>query len=163
MSFDCVEPIRAVSSSSTILTICCDGTRLSSTSLPTARSVTFATKSLTTEKFTSASRSAILTARIPSRTSFSVSLPLLLNFLRAADSFSESPENIYLPSFIIISTYRVFLRQAGYFRSPAHFLRLREAFPFRKISFSVRAFLRNRGAAFRRGRCCLSRPDGSFS
>ena len=41
-------PMRAVSSSSTILTTCWAGVRLSSTSLPTARSVTEDTKSLTT-------------------------------------------------------------------------------------------------------------------
>ena len=41
-------PMRAVSSSLTILTIICAGVRLSSTSAPTARSVVFLIKSLTT-------------------------------------------------------------------------------------------------------------------
>ena len=42
------EPIRAMSSSLTILMTCWAGVRESSTSLPMARSVTLATKSLTT-------------------------------------------------------------------------------------------------------------------
>ena len=46
--FSLPPPMRAVSSSLTILMICWAGVRLSSTSAPTARSVTLATKSLTT-------------------------------------------------------------------------------------------------------------------
>ena len=66
-------PMRAVSSSLTILMTICAGERLSSTSAPVARSVTLRTKSLTTLKFTSASSSASLTSRMASFTSASVS------------------------------------------------------------------------------------------
>ena len=47
-SFVFSPPMRAVSSSLTILTICCEGTRLSRTSAPTALSEQVLMKSLTT-------------------------------------------------------------------------------------------------------------------
>ncbi len=66
---------RSVSSSLTILTTCCPALRDSSTSAPTARSRTRATKSLTTRKLTSASRSARRTSRIAASTSASETRP----------------------------------------------------------------------------------------
>ena len=86
-------PMRAVSSSLTILTIICAGVRLSSTSAPTARSVTAATNCLTTLKFTSASSRAMRISFMDSFTSASLRRPLPRSFLKAAESFSVSPSN----------------------------------------------------------------------
>ena len=58
------EPISAVSSSWTIFTTCWPASRPFSTSWPVARSLTCATKSLTTWKLTSASSSASRISRI---------------------------------------------------------------------------------------------------
>ena len=68
-------PMRAVSSSLTIFTIICAGVRLSSTSAPTARSVTVAVNCLTTLKFTSASRRARRISRMAALMSSSVRRP----------------------------------------------------------------------------------------
>ena len=62
-------------------------------SAPTARSVTFLTKSFTTRKFTSASSSAMRTSRIAALTSASLSLPLPFSFLNAPCSLSVNPSN----------------------------------------------------------------------
>ena len=86
-------PMRAVSSSLTILMTICAGERLSSTSAPVARSVTLRTKSLTTLKFTSASSSASLTSRMASFTSASVSRPLPRRRLNASVSLSDRDSN----------------------------------------------------------------------
>ena len=86
-------PIRAVSSSLTILTIIWAGVRLSSTSEPMARSVTVATNCLTTLKFTSASSRAMRISFMASFTSASERRPLPRSFLKAAESFSVSPSN----------------------------------------------------------------------
>ena len=74
----------AVSSSSTILMTVCPGVRLLSTSWPTARSRTSATKSLTTLKLTSASSSARRISRMAASTSASESRPLPVRFLKTS-------------------------------------------------------------------------------
>ena len=89
-------PIISVSSSLTILMTCCDGVRLSSTSSPTQRSVTFLTKSFATRKLTSASSSAMRTSRIATFTSASLSFPRPDSFFSAFCSFSVSPSNAIL-------------------------------------------------------------------
>src|SRR5579871_1704928 len=76
LSRDSVPPSSVTNSSLTILTTCCTGERLSSTSTPTDRSLTRAIKSLTTRKLTSASSSAWRTSRIASLTSASLTRPL---------------------------------------------------------------------------------------
>ncbi len=68
-------PMRAVSSSLTILTTCWPGFSVPSTSLPSARSLTFDVNSLTTRKLTSASSSARRISRMAALTSASVSDP----------------------------------------------------------------------------------------
>ena len=88
--FSALPPIIAVSSSLTIFTIICDGTRDSITSAPTALCETAFMNSLTTLKFTSASSNASLICRIPSFISASESLPLFLNTEKALESFSAS-------------------------------------------------------------------------
>ena len=87
-------PRILVISSWTILTICWPGLRLSSTSVPTDRSLTRWMKSRATLKLTSASSRARRTSRRPSSTSFSVRRPLLVKRLKTPFSFSESASNI---------------------------------------------------------------------
>ena len=92
-TFAFVPPMSFVISSLTILMTCWPGVRLSSTSAPTARSVTAFTKLLTTVKFTSASSSASFTSRMASFTSFSLSFPFPESFLNTFCSLEESPSN----------------------------------------------------------------------
>src|SRR5674476_1403745 len=68
-------PMSATSSSLTIFTTCCAGVRLSMTSAPSARSLTWATNSRTTLKLTSASSSARRISRIAASMSSALSLP----------------------------------------------------------------------------------------
>lgn len=89
-------PISSVSSSFTTLMTCCPGVRLFITSCPTARSLTFFTKSFTTLKLTSASRSAKRTSRIMSLTSCSVTFPFPRIFEIVCCSRSANPSNAIL-------------------------------------------------------------------
>src|SRR4051794_34081589 len=93
-SLEVSPPSSSVSSSSTILTPCWPGVRLSSTSAPTARSRTAATKSLTTRKLTSASSSARRISRMARSRSASVSFPRERRSSRLDWSFSERDSNI---------------------------------------------------------------------
>ena len=121
-----VPPISAVSSSSTILTTACAAVSVSSTSCPTARSLTRFTKSLTTLKLTSASNSAMRTSRIASFTSSSVSLPCPRSFLnipcRRSDRFSKS---ISSPPFI----YSLYISFCDVYRSSSSAMRRTSARP----------------------------------
>ena len=86
-------PISSVSSSWTIFTTCWPGFRSFSTSSPSARSRTRATKSLTTRKLTSASSSARRISRMAREIDSSSSRFLPLRSPRAALSLSESVSN----------------------------------------------------------------------
>src|SRR5581483_6985938 len=92
-SFESPLPIAAVSSSWTIFTTCWPGVRLFSTSAPSARSRTRATKSLTTAKLTSASSSARRISRIAFEIASSSSLPRERRSPSAACSLSPSVSN----------------------------------------------------------------------
>lgn len=109
MNFLFFFPIRAVSSSFTILITCCAGVKLSITSLPIALSFTLLINCFTTLKFTSDSKSASLTSLIARSTSFSDNFPLPLNLFNAPWSFSDKFSNIILvtsyKSFSIISLF----------------------------------------------------------
>src|SRR5438477_396784 len=83
----------SVSSSWTIFTTCWPGVTLFSTSWPSARSRTFATKSLTTSKLTSASSSASLTSRIAREIASSSRRPRLRRSPSAPWSRPESVSN----------------------------------------------------------------------
>src|SRR4051812_14394287 len=87
------EPIRAVSSSWTILTTCCPGVMLFRTSWPSARSRTWATKSLTTSKLTSASSRASRISRMAREIASSSSLPRPRRSPRAPWSRSDRASN----------------------------------------------------------------------
>src|SRR3990172_4903024 len=65
------------------------------TSRPMALSFTFSIKDLTTLKLTSASRRARRTSLSPSSRSFSVSIPLPLNFFRTASNLDVRLSNIF--------------------------------------------------------------------
>src|SRR6202165_3177799 len=91
------SPSKRTISSSTILTSCCPGFRLSITSAPTARGQMLATKSLTTLYLTSASSSASRTSRSPASTSASLSLPRPVSFLSAASRRSVRDSNTLGP------------------------------------------------------------------
>ena len=80
-----VSPPRMVTSSSlTILIICWAGLRAPESSAARARSLTAAMKSLTTERLTSASSSAIRISRAVASMSASDSRPLPRRFLNVA-------------------------------------------------------------------------------
>ncbi|MNY13892.1 hypothetical protein D3C86_1470470 [compost metagenome] len=89
----CVPPIRAVSSLFTISITTMPGVKDFSTSCPIACSLTFAIKSLTTLKLTSASSSANRTSRSASPTSSSDSLPLLLSLPNTFCNRFANPSN----------------------------------------------------------------------
>ncbi|CIV80384.1 Uncharacterised protein [Streptococcus pneumoniae] len=92
------EPKTAVSSSSTILIICCAGLSVSMTSCPTARSRTFLIKSFTTGKATSASSKAKRISLVASWTSDSEIFPFLRRFLKTFCKRSVKLSNaIFLP------------------------------------------------------------------
>src|SRR4051812_17481917 len=86
-------PISSASSSCTTFTTCWPGVRLFSTSSPSARSRTRATKSRTTCRLTSASSSARRISRIAREIASSSSLPRLRRSPRAAPSLSERASN----------------------------------------------------------------------
>src|ERR1700730_9325079 len=92
-SFRVSPPSSAVSSSSTIFTICWPGVSDSRTSLPTARSRIRSTKARATLKFTSASSSATRTSRSPASTSSLLSRPRPLKRRSAAESLSLRESN----------------------------------------------------------------------
>ena len=79
---DVSDPRISVNSSLTILIICCEASRVSMISWPTARSRTRLINVLTTGRATSASRSAKRISLVTSWTSFSESFPLRLKFLK---------------------------------------------------------------------------------
>ena len=89
-----VSPPRiATSSSLTILMTCWAGFSAPLTSAPRARSLTAATKSLTTGSATSASSSAIRISRAVASMSASESRPLPRRFLKVSARRSESVAN----------------------------------------------------------------------
>ena len=75
LSLTLVLPMRAISSSLTILMTCCAGLRDLRISCPTAFSLTLLMKSLATNRLTSASKSATRTSRMACLISSSESLP----------------------------------------------------------------------------------------
>src|ERR687890_826004 len=87
--------MRFASSSLTIFTTCWPGLRAFETSAPVARSRTLETNSLTTPKFTSASRRASRISRVTFFTWSSVRLPLPRTPSRALLSLSPNVSNIY--------------------------------------------------------------------
>ena len=88
------SPIKLISSSWTIFTICWPGVILLSTCCPRAFPSTDFIKSLTTLKFTSASRRAKRTSFRPSWIFFSVSFPALLSFENTDSSLFVKFSNI---------------------------------------------------------------------
>ena len=92
-SFAAPVPIRAASSSLTILMTCWPGFRPVSTPSPTARSRTLATNSRTTLKLTSASSSARRISRIAAATSSSDSRPRDRRSVRVVFRRSERESN----------------------------------------------------------------------
>ena len=86
-------PSASISTSLTILTTCWPGVTEDSTSLPTARSRTLATKSRTTGSATSASSSASRTSRSASVTSASDSAPRPRSRSNTPESLSDSASN----------------------------------------------------------------------
>src|SRR4051812_37997890 len=86
-------PIRAVSSSLTILTTCWPGLSWPSTPAPRERSLTVAVNCLTTLKLTSASSSARRISRMALLTSSSVSAPRWRTPARVPWSFSDRESN----------------------------------------------------------------------
>src|SRR5204863_8239944 len=91
-------PIKAVSSSLTILTTCWPGLSWRCTSIPSARSLTVPVNCLTTLKLTSASSSARRISRIALLMSSSVSVPRARTSDSVACSFSARRSNISLSS-----------------------------------------------------------------
>ncbi len=93
-SLESPPPMSATSSSFTIFTTCCAGVRLSMTSEPSARSLTCATNSRTTLKFTSASSSARRISRMAASMSSEVSLPWPLRLCMTPWRRSVSASNM---------------------------------------------------------------------
>jgi hypothetical protein len=88
------SPSRPVSSSRTILTTCCAGVRLASTSSSTARSRTRCTKALTTRKWTSASSSARRISRSAASRVSAVSRPSPRRLRKTSWSLPCRPSNM---------------------------------------------------------------------
>ena len=90
-------PMSAASSSWTILTTCCPGLSVPTTSAPRQRSFTVAVNDLTTLKLTSASSSARRISRIALSMSASVRVPWARTSASVACSFSERASNTDRP------------------------------------------------------------------
>ena len=91
-------PRLSVSSSRTILMICCEGFNALESSSPTARSRIRPMRLLTTSKLTSASSRARRISRSASSTSSSLSLPLPRSFPKIPSNRSVNASNIANPS-----------------------------------------------------------------
>ena len=97
----CSPPRIATSSSFTICTTCCAGFSALFTSSPSARSRTFAVKSLTTCRATSASRRARRISRTVPSTSAGVSFPFVRRLRKVSVSRSESVPNVAMVPLIL--------------------------------------------------------------